>query len=95
MNRQRQLATEKSLLLQAIQQQRLELTKEKKRYLTITAPYDYCWQRWERVCRYLPLALPLLVLLGLRSPHRTLRWLRRAGNLWSTIKLVQHLLPRP
>ncbi|ACS87154.1 YqjK-like family protein [Musicola paradisiaca] len=95
MNRQRQLATEKSLLLQTIQQQRLELMKEKKLYLAITAPYDHYWQRWESVRRYLPLALPILVLLGLRSPHRTLRWLRRAGNLWSTIKRVQHLLPRP
>ncbi|MEI7345821.1 YqjK-like family protein [Dickeya chrysanthemi] len=92
MNRRQRLAAEKGQLLSRIQQQRLTLVAEKKRWLEITAPCDEYWRKWAHIRRYLPLLAPAVAIVGLRHPRRLVRFVRKAASVWSAVKLIRATL---
>lgn len=85
----RQLAEDKALLLARIQQQRLELAQEKRRWLTTANHYDRYWRQLVGLRRYLLLGSGVLAVLGVRHRGRLLVWGRRAVKVWGVVNVFR------
>ncbi|MCX8958200.1 YqjK-like family protein [Erwinia psidii] len=90
----RELARRKTELLRQVQQQRLDLSAEKKWWLESTARYDSGWLTLVSLRRYLAVGSSLMAVWSIRHPRRITRWARRGLGIWSTWRMVRNYLPR-
>lgn len=88
----RQREREKAQLLRRIQQQRLDITAERKRWLAATEGYDRAWHTLTRWRRYWLVGCSAAALYGIRHPSRLVRWARRAIGLLGTYRLLRKTL---
>lgn len=80
---------EKVQLLRKIQQQRLDLSANKKYLLGSTAPYDRYWHNLLQWRKYWIVGSGLIAVYGVRHPSRLIRWGRRAVGLWGTLRFFR------
>ncbi|MFC0140737.1 YqjK-like family protein [Erwinia mallotivora] len=90
----RELKERKAELLRLVQQQRLDLSAEKKLWLESTARYDSGWLTLVSLRRYLAVGSSLMAIWSVRNPRIITRWARRGLGLWSTWRMVRNYLPR-
>ncbi|AUH02283.1 cell division protein FtsH [Prodigiosinella confusarubida] len=90
MNRRLQLEQEKAHLLRTIEQQRLDLSAEKTRWLYSTRHADHYWRMMMDVRKYLILGSGLAVLLGFKHRGRLNRWLRKAVRIGEAVMLIRN-----
>ncbi|KAB8311866.1 hypothetical protein EH228_09110 [Erwinia endophytica] len=83
----------KAGLLRQIQQQRLDLSAEKKLWLESTARYDHGWQKLVGLRRYMAVGSGLMAIWSIRHPRFITRWARRGFSAWSTWRMVRNYLP--
>jgi hypothetical protein len=84
----------KAELLGQIQQQRLDLSAGKKRFLESTARYDHGWLTLIGLRRYVAIGSGLMAIWSVRNPRRLSRWAKRGIGVWSTWRMVRNYLPR-
>ncbi len=84
----------KARLLRKIQQQRLDLTAEKREWFIATAGYDRGWNTLLSFRKYLIAGSSLLALYNISHPSRLVRWTKRALGLLGTIRLIRSTLLR-
>ncbi|ATA25439.1 cell division protein FtsH [Brenneria goodwinii] len=85
---------EKIQLLRKIQQQRLDLSANKKSLLESTAPYDRYWHNLLQWRKYWVVGSGLIAIYGLRHPSKLILWGRRAVGLWGTFRFFRKTLSR-
>ncbi|NIG62216.1 MAG: cell division protein FtsH [Serratia symbiotica] len=83
------LKREKKNLIRQIQQQRLDLSESKTRWLEKTACIDRSWQMVLGLRRFLVLCSGVMALYGIRHPSKLIRWSRIAFGAWGTIRLFK------
>jgi len=76
-------------LLRQIQQQRLDLSLAKHRWLEVTAPYDRGWHAIVSFRRYIMIAGSVLALWNVRRPGKMMRMAKRGFSLWSTWRVAR------
>jgi len=84
----------KAGLLRQIQQQRLDLSAEKKQWLESTARYDQSWLKLVSLRRYIAIGGGLMEIWSIRHPRFITRWARRGFAAWSSWRMVRNYLPR-
>ena len=84
----------KAGLLREIQQQRLDLSAGKKRFLASTARYDHGWLTLVGLRRYVAVGSGLMAIWSVRNPRFITRWAKRGIGAWSTWRMVRTYLPR-
>jgi len=82
----------KAQLLRKIQQQRLDLSAEKRQWSIATARYDRGWNTLLSLRKYLITGSSLLALYNIRHPSRMVRWTKRALGLLGTFRLIRSTL---
>ncbi len=87
----REREKEKTLLLEKIQQQRLELASIARNWLQITAPWDHGWQKIVSIRHYLLAATSLLTLYGIRHPRKIITWSKRLLGTWGAVQWVRRV----
>lgn len=87
--KQRQREEKKALLLHQIQQQRIDLSAERRNWLDVTARYDGYWLRVMHWRRYWVIGSGVIALYGVRHPNRLVRWARRGLGLFGTVNLLR------
>ncbi|MFE8048176.1 YqjK-like family protein [Brenneria goodwinii] len=85
---------EKIQLLRKIQQQRLDLSANKKSLLESTAPCDRYWHNLLQWRKYWVVGSGLIAIYGLRHPSKLILWGRRAVGLWGTFRFLRKTLSR-
>jgi len=89
----RERAERKAELLRQIQQQRLDLSIQKKFWLESTARYDRGWLTLLSLKRYIAVGSGLAAIWSVRNPRRITRWAKRGLGIWSTVRMVRNFLP--
>lgn len=84
----------KAVLVQQIQQQRLDLSAGKKSFLTLTARYDRSWLTLMSLRRYVAVGSGLIAIWSVRHPRTLTRWAKRGMGLWSSWRMIRNFLPR-
>ncbi|WP_213990847.1 YqjK-like family protein [Sodalis sp. dw_96] len=82
----------KAELLRRIQQQRLDLSMQKREWTYATSRYDRGWIRLVHLRKYLIAGSSLLALYNIRHPSRIIRWTKRAIGILGTLKLIRSTL---
>ncbi|AXF77358.1 YqjK-like family protein [Erwinia tracheiphila] len=90
----RELSSRKAELLREVQQQRLDLSTAKKRWLESTARYDSGWLTLVSLRRYLAVSSSLIAVWSIRTPRKITRWARRGLGIWSSWRMLRNYLPR-
>lgn len=90
----RELSSRKAKLLRQVQQQRLDLSAEKKQWLERTAGYDSGWLTLISLRRYLAVGSSLMAVWSIRNPRKITRWVRGGLGIWSSWRMVRNYLPR-
>ncbi|WP_338560601.1 YqjK-like family protein [Erwinia sp. E_sp_B04_7] len=83
----------KADLLRQVQQQRLDLSAGKKRFLESTARYDQGWLTLVSLRRYAAVGSGLMAIWSVRNPRIITRWAKRGLGLWSTWRVVRNFMP--
>lgn len=84
----------KADLLRQVQQQRLDLSAGKKRFLESTARYDHGWLTLVSLRRYAAVGSGLMAIWSVRNPRIITRWAKRGLGLWSTWRVVRNFMPQ-
>lgn len=93
MSSSRERTEHKAELLRLVQQQRLDLSAEKKLFLEATARYDRGWLKLVSLRRFAVVGSGLMAIWSVRHPRRITRWAKRGLGLWSTWRVVRNYLP--
>lgn len=91
MTKREQRQKKKLLLLQQIEQQRLDMAHSTEQWRTYTAPLDQYWQIFIRVKKFVFIGAGILILFNLRKPSKALKLSKAVVNAWGVTRLVQKL----
>ncbi|MEH2920547.1 YqjK-like family protein [Samsonia erythrinae] len=92
MSQRQQREMKKAQLLRQIQQQRLDLSASKNRWLNATARYDRYWQNLMQWRKFWIAGSGLVALYGIRHPKRMFLWGRRLVGIWGTFRFMRKTL---
>jgi hypothetical protein len=90
--RRKQLLARKALLLQEIEQQRLDLSHSTVQWLDRTAQLDHYWQQFMKIRKVAFLGAGIVILFSLKKPSKALKLSRMTVKFWGVTRLAQRLL---
>lgn len=82
----------KEQLLQQIQLQRMDLARNKTRWLEKTEYIDRGWQAFSGSSKCLAIGSSLIALYAIRHPSMVFRWSNRAFKAWRAFRLLKKAL---
>lgn len=82
----------KAHLLRQIQQQRLDLSASRRRWLEATAPLDRGWHTLLNLRSWAMVGSGLVAIWSVRHPRFLMRWAKRSLGIWSTWRMARNLL---